>query len=397
MTAFIGWVDSSSVERERVRRAIALFDEKDTRDELGIGTVRDAFANAFFPGTSTIETRLRYCLFVPWIYRELEQRRTSPSDVRRKLRHREIGLIDVLLRNEDDEGTIGRRARKGLKRLPSSVYWATLQRWQICLFPGSQDLLHRRFGALRRGRSLQPDDEGARGSDARPVWHPRLPPAPAGWPDEVSFQLTVEEAEFLRGRIHATCRGSLLDELAQRGQPSDAGFPWLHPDLGILPAQLQRDLDLARRFSLVVHGAALLYNLMLAEAGGRDDAREEHRAALQAWARSDEADDLRRFDRLALWAFADRERAPIPPRTRRFVDDWVAMLHETAPEDVPDHPGARQLVERRERALKGSRSRFQNRRALDDWGGSSGAARLTYRWFTASRFLRDLHEGLGDA
>lgn len=67
MTAFIGWVDSSSAERERVRRAIALFDEKDTRDELGIGTVRDAFANAFFPGTSTIETRLRYCLFVPWI------------------------------------------------------------------------------------------------------------------------------------------------------------------------------------------------------------------------------------------------------------------------------------------------------------------------------------------
>ena len=379
-----------------MRRAIALFDEKDARDELGIGTVRDAFANAFFPGTSTIETRLRYCLFIPWIYRDLERARVGAGDVQRKLRKRETDLIEVLLANDDDEGTIGRRARKGLKRLPSSVYWATLQRWRISWFAGSQDLLHRRFGSARRARALQPDDEGARSTDARHAWHPRLPPPPPGWPGEVSFQLTVEEAEFIRGRIHATCRGTVLDELAQRGRPSDVSFPWLHPDLAILPAALQRDLDLARRFSLVVHGAALLYNLMLAERSDREDAREEHRAALQAWARSDEADALPRFDPAELWAFADRERAPIPPRTRRFVDDWIHMLRETEPASVPDHPRPRELVERRERALKGSRSRFHNPRALDDWGGSSGAARLTYRWFTAQRFLGDLHDGLAE-
>lgn len=38
------------------------FGERTTRDELGIGTVRDAFADALFPGTSTIQTRAHYFL-----------------------------------------------------------------------------------------------------------------------------------------------------------------------------------------------------------------------------------------------------------------------------------------------------------------------------------------------
>ncbi|RZO60006.1 MAG: hypothetical protein EVA89_13875 [Sandaracinaceae bacterium] len=42
--AFIGWVDSSSAERERVRRTIALFDEKDTGDPMGTLFVISSFA-----------------------------------------------------------------------------------------------------------------------------------------------------------------------------------------------------------------------------------------------------------------------------------------------------------------------------------------------------------------
>jgi hypothetical protein len=44
---------------------INFFLEKETREELGIGTVRDAFADRFFPGTSIIQTRACYFLFIP--------------------------------------------------------------------------------------------------------------------------------------------------------------------------------------------------------------------------------------------------------------------------------------------------------------------------------------------
>ena len=40
---------------------------KESRDELGLGAIRASFADALFPGTSTIQTRLRYMLFVPWV------------------------------------------------------------------------------------------------------------------------------------------------------------------------------------------------------------------------------------------------------------------------------------------------------------------------------------------
>jgi hypothetical protein len=45
-----------------------LFREKGTIDELGLGTIRDAFADMLFPGTSAPRTRPRYFLIVPWIY-----------------------------------------------------------------------------------------------------------------------------------------------------------------------------------------------------------------------------------------------------------------------------------------------------------------------------------------
>lgn len=56
---------------------INLFRQKDTRDELGLGVVRDVFADILFPGTSTTQTRARYFLFVPWIYHDLERRRRA--------------------------------------------------------------------------------------------------------------------------------------------------------------------------------------------------------------------------------------------------------------------------------------------------------------------------------
>jgi hypothetical protein len=67
MTSRLTWIDHDSQARERSLRILALFREKESRDELGIGGIRDAIADRLFPGTSTIQTRLRYMLFVPWV------------------------------------------------------------------------------------------------------------------------------------------------------------------------------------------------------------------------------------------------------------------------------------------------------------------------------------------
>ncbi len=68
----LGWVDFSSTDRERVSQILALLREPGTLDELGIGQIRDSFADSIFPGFSTIQTHAKYFIIVPRILREFK-------------------------------------------------------------------------------------------------------------------------------------------------------------------------------------------------------------------------------------------------------------------------------------------------------------------------------------
>ena len=58
----LGWIDFSKSERNKVLNVLDMLSEAGTLDELGIAPIRDGFANRFFPGTSTIQTRAKYFL-----------------------------------------------------------------------------------------------------------------------------------------------------------------------------------------------------------------------------------------------------------------------------------------------------------------------------------------------
>jgi hypothetical protein len=59
----LGWLDLGEEEQRRAREYLAQFKADNTLDELGVGILRDAFADAFFPATNTIMTRTRYLTF----------------------------------------------------------------------------------------------------------------------------------------------------------------------------------------------------------------------------------------------------------------------------------------------------------------------------------------------
>ena len=61
----LGWIDFSQEDRKKVLDVINLLQEPGAVDEIGIGLIRDAFANLFFPGTSTVQTIAKYFLIVP--------------------------------------------------------------------------------------------------------------------------------------------------------------------------------------------------------------------------------------------------------------------------------------------------------------------------------------------
>src|SRR4051794_12632184 len=108
------WLDFSDAERKRALQVVELLGRPETRDELGLGAIRDAFAEELFPGMSTVQRRAAYFLFVPWTFREIERRASSPTEALERSRRHELALIEALLQSDDTDGVIGGRARKDL-------------------------------------------------------------------------------------------------------------------------------------------------------------------------------------------------------------------------------------------------------------------------------------------
>lgn len=96
-------------------------------------------------------------------------------------------------------------------------------------------------------------------------------------------------------------------------------------------ASIMRD---ARSFSILMNSAALVYNLLLAEAyEGANFNRvpnpvDDYRGRLEEWAATPPtlADDLAGWDRETFWARVHLQNPNISHRTRRFIDRWIELL-----------------------------------------------------------------------
>ena len=402
MESSLSWIDHDPKARERTLRIFSFFQERESRDEMGIGSVRDSFADRLFPGTSTIQTRLRYMLFVPWIYRKLENKRVPKDSFATQADKLERDLIQPLLDSDDQAGVFGRTSGNKIKRLPSSVYWAGLRKWGILCTPYySQDEYHRRIGEIYKERDALSsrkkemaalDDDLDVDYDAI-SWHPRLPPPPNDFPEKADLSLTRAEAEFIQDRIQRVCGGSLLAFLSRNCKPADAETPWDHPDHDSFPDDHKKLLHHARLFSETMHSAALNYNVQLAKLRPNDELVSKHEEKFKDWLDRFPLDEINRWETDRLWELTSGRDYKITRRTRDFVESWIELV-QRSPRELLENKRARELVRAREISLKGPRSRFKNRRALDQWSGDSGTSRLVYRWHNVKVLLKDFHQGM---
>ena len=391
MTSSIAWLDTSAEQRRRANEIIALFMQAESRDELGIGTVRDAFSNLLFPGTSVLLTRARYCLFVPWCFRSPSVVSKHGQDHLAAAERAERYLIDALRDEETDTGVIGRVAGRDVRNLPSTIYWGTLNRWGITPRT-SRSLLGR--APHQRDVATELDER----ADAD--WQPDLPRAPKGFPYTTGggFALREDEAEWLRDRILAACAGTALAELLTLDMPpkalSAARGPWDVPALAARPDVRQADL-----FSLAIQGANLVYNLCVAERCERmqltkfDGLVERYRAYLHKWGVDmTNKQDFATWDVNEMWSYVEQAGQP-PHPTRLFVNHWITLIREADVTQIADNKVARSLVAERERR-KGQQSRLINDKMLPTWSGASAVGRLNFRWTTIHVLAHDIREGL---
>jgi len=379
MPSTIAWLDSTPEEQRAARELIALFTQTEGRDELGVGQVRDALGDLLFPGTSTLQTRARYFLFVPWCYTAGSAAGSTGAENQRRGERQERYLVQTLkdAHLEDSAGLIGGRVGPTVKNLPSSIYWSGLQQYGVLTH--ATDPSH--LGTLT---GTDGDAATELADRNKGDWRPGIPPPPPNFPREVEggFAMVSEEVEWLAARMTSADPDSVLATLLRRRafiEPSSA-FPWHEVDPGDF-----EELDHAYWFSNAFHGASLLYNLLVAEKYDAHEsltrieyAAETYRELLEGWA--DEFlvplhEGLSRWDIERLWQLVVAVNPNINRRTQSFVESWCGEVLKADPSHIADNQRLRRLVRTREER-KGKQSRLINDRLLATWSGASGAGHV---------------------
>ncbi|MGD1045095.1 MAG: DUF6361 family protein [Bacteroidota bacterium] len=411
MASIFNWLDYSEHERRKMLDVINLFHEQDTRDELGLANIRDTYADLLFPGTGTVQTRAKYFLFIPWMYSELERKRIGFREITAAARKKEIELINVLIRSDEKDGIIGIEARENLLRLPSNIYWLGLGVWGIRLFDGSQDQYHRSLDSYYNmlNQKIKREADDSDDSISKQNWNPNIPSVPSSFPTKTSLKLNLKEARFLQEQILTQIPGTMLAEMVGTKKIYDGvDFPWEYPGNGLLSATTKEILVHARNFSELMHGAPLLYNLMLAEKAQKNrvainqenrwsDLVRDYQEAVAGWFKEIKVrkEIFAGWDREAFWHIVFKNGIRVSPRTRRFIDTWIDLaLSEKTAGKILVNQIARRLVQDRESDIKKGQARLSNLRALEKWNGAAGIRQMTYRWSNVQIIVKDIQAGL---
>lgn len=392
----LGWIDFSKEDRQKALDVINLLSEQGAVDELGIGIVRDAFANYFFPGTSTIQTRAKYFLIVPYILREALDGRYG-KDVNRILRaidaeEKDCG-IKLLEANPKAEGVIGTRVLpKGwVARKPSDIYWNGIRTYGIFCNYGlsiseyvslAMKLNIQKSYAKLGNRNDAAEENEKDDSDAGDImnvsfWN--LPIYHDNWRDNLAIELTNEEALYLDKQIQKGAKGTLLEYVLKNRIDMNKyeDFAAMATDLSEkVEEKLAYMMKLACEFNNLVYMARVRFNVMLSE--------EENEVAISEW------------DRLK------------PQVKRRANVDLSAVFNELGLHNLGtylflsklqeafkalDIDAADELIKKRERQLKGINRAKLNRTKEFEHSKWVGGGELDYRFSNAKRIINDIYSG----
>ena len=388
----LGWIDFSKSERSKILSILDALSEDATLDELGIAPIRDGFANLFFPGTSTIQTRAKYFFIVPYAMRDLEcSNELQPGRMLKTLTEIEKQCaLRLLDKNENEEGVIGKRSLpdRWVKRAPSDIYWAGLRRYNIFL-GGSMSLSeYIRSMCIQKAQKQEltnlgnrndnsEDDEkdDVQAGDVRGFRFWNMPLYNRTWSETLDMNLTSDEKDFLKKQILLTCPDSMLgcilkNDMQEVLELND--FKDLQDIIRLFPDRIQEDYDLALRFSGFVYALRVIYNILIS------DGESQHA----------NAELVRLLPDLPGIAGIDMDRIFVRlgvhnPKLHRFLDEARKQMISQ------DTDKLKELIRNREKDLKGQAraktchpGQYENR-----WYGGEG---LDYRFGNAMRILRDI-------
>lgn len=394
MAAQIGWIDFSDKDRKKALDVIHLLQDQGAIDELGIGIVRDAFANYFFPGTSTIQTRAKYFFIVPYVMKEVcaDPKINSIESIIRSVDKEEYNCAMIM---GDNDGVIGRDVLpKWVERRPSNIYWNGLKKLGIFTYPNysateyyrevlrRRSLVNKGFGN-HSGEENEQDDEGATASGLRSFWN--LPPEyeqNTNWRNNLTIDLLPWEAKWMRKCISEKLGGSLFKFIVDNNidveRFSTAGDTFRALSETIrdkVDDETKEMLELANQLNSLVYLSRILYNQILSNGNNK--------RANELW-KSEQyrLKDVEKLELDVLFAKLNVTNKSV----KTFLGDIKAHLVKR------DWDAAKNCIIRREVQIKGEkRAKLMRKSDFSDQAWIGGYL-LDYRFGSAARHIKDIYK-----
>jgi hypothetical protein len=395
MNPTLGW---TMLSRDEMRQAERLASgEQDTRDEIGFLLIHQGFADRFFPGTSVLHTRVRYALFVPWLFLHAKDHKPRGIKVETAIR-RELIQLAIRLKRGERYGVIGGDKLGDLtSQPPDRVYWTALRQWCLLLpSVGSRSEALRRLRASTNAAPLD-DDGGALDDDSTEVFC-TLPKPPAGWDDpegKLDFKLSTKEQDFLRRQLGQLTRpeetaSALLARLAEARDFFAATAHGLPRELDArADAADKQALGIARDAAALAAIGRTVYGALVEHLRAEDGSPEEKTFRLQLHSHFDEYGNAAAHCDLA---GLEVLLPSIPDYVRDVLQKTQAFVRNGKPEA---YFSLRVCYQRSEVVRKtSSRARLADtvraaqRRA--EWDRKLNTDPLHYRWYIVRDMLNDL-------
>jgi hypothetical protein len=383
----IGFIDFSKEERNKILATLKLLGTQTALDELGIGVIRDAYADILFPGISTIQTRAKYFVLIPYLFQKAAKLNLqSGAQVRKWLTAAEDKLVQTLVDNSDDSenGIIGKRAlgqKRTVKMRPSGIYWNGLRTFEIlrgtgvslsaaCSMIAASSKMKAELTVVTDGETF--DDRDAASYDSI-LFSPISPEN--DFEKEAAILLTKKEAEFLAYKISQSTltKNTLLDFLIKNKLDCNS-FDDIPED--ILPKALRKDYQLARDFSDFIIGAHIRYNVIFSEY--QDDEME---VEWNQWRNTFVVHDFSLDDILS--------RISCNDLTERFCREFLTLVYQN------DVNAIDELIVHREKQIKGDRAKLRKPTEYRyNYDRPIHFYRLDFRFGTAKTIIHDIITGL---
>lgn len=213
-----GW---TYLSRDALRRAEHQLsgESEGVRDEIGFLIIHQRYADYLFPGTSVLHTRIRYALFVPWIYQTLYEEGSS-GRAQDRVKQAEIDLAGRLKHLKGAIG--GANFPKATSQPPSFSYWGALGAWGILRETEGRRPSRAQLNAILQLKHRKAMDDDGQVLSRAELPFTTLPPRPDDWSgeDKMRFDLLPREAAFLHRQLGDLCprdapaHRSLLAKLA---------------------------------------------------------------------------------------------------------------------------------------------------------------------------------------